>query len=193
MKCLPVHFQSVSLIESSVCLVLPSVSGFNVSVLPDSVCELSYELSVCPISPNVSELELSVASREPSSVSSILSVMSSEIRDAFHLWPGNPVTDIETAHGPSTFFVIQKVSNSESSVPPVSVSDSNYELSVCSVLTSVSEFEPSASPVLVTEINGEMSTCPVFPSVSDCELSALSFFVCVNVWTVCRSRTYLYQ
>ncbi len=71
--------------------------------------------------------------------------------------------------------------NSESSVPPVSVSDSNYELSVCSVLTSVSEFEPSASPVLVTEINGEMSTCPVFPSVSDCELSALSFFVCVNV------------
>ncbi len=72
-------------VESSVCLVLPSVSGFNVSVLPDSVCELSYELSVCPISPNVSELELSVASREPSSVSSILSVMSSEIRDAFHL------------------------------------------------------------------------------------------------------------
>ncbi len=178
-------------VETSVCLVLPSVSGFNVSVLPDSVCELSYELSVCPISPNVSELELSVVSREPSSVSSILSVMSSEIRDAFHLWPGNPVTDI--AHGPSTFFVIQKVSNSESSVPPVSVSDSNYELSVCSVLTSVSEFEPSASPVLVTEIDGEMSTCPVFPSVSDCELSALSFFVCVNVWTVCRSRTYLYQ
>ncbi len=72
-------------VESSVCLVLPSVSGFNVSVLPDSVCELSYELSVCLISPNVSEFELSVASREPSSVSSILSVMSSEIRDAFHL------------------------------------------------------------------------------------------------------------
>ncbi len=36
-------------VESSVCLVLPSVSGFKVSVLPDSVCELSYEPSVCPI------------------------------------------------------------------------------------------------------------------------------------------------
>ncbi len=120
--------------ESSVCLVLPSVSGLKVSVLLDSVCELDYEPSVCPISPNVSELVLTVTSREPGSERSI---PRSETINAPHLCPGGPVTAIEITHELSSCCVIQNVFNSGSSGPPISVSEPVYELPACPV--SVSE------------------------------------------------------
>ncbi len=127
-------------------------------VNPVNAKETISEQSVCPISPHVSELELSDTSREPGSERSILR---SETIDAPHLCPGGPVTAIESTHELSACCVIQNVSNSESSGPPVSVSEPVYKLSTCPVSVSELVYKLPACPVSVSEPVYKLSACPV--------------------------------
>ncbi len=115
--------------------------------------------------------------------------MNPETVNALHVYPVNPVTDIETLYELSACSVSPNVS--ELSVLPVLVRESVYELSACPVPVNALNFELSSCPVLISELAYELSARSVvtrenidgllvFPTSVLETVYALSVFLCLS-------------
>ncbi len=154
------------------------VTAYELLSCPESAEEAGYELPVPSVTTEEVMGELPyccIAPLGPVRELLILPVMNSEIINAPHICPVNPITAMEAVDKPS--------------VSSVSVNKFPFELSVCLAPTEsdceifaclISLTEMFASPVSASAPGFDLSAGPLFPGVSNSESFVLPVSVCVS-------------
>ncbi len=144
---------------------LAHVTAYELSSCPESAVDAGYELPVPSVTTEEVMGELPyccIAPLGPVRELLTLPVMNSEIINAPHICPVNPITAMEALNKLSVCLAPTE-SDCEMFASPVSASAPGFDLSAGPLLPGVSNSESFVLPVSVCVRNPEFTVCPVNP------------------------------